>query len=61
MTSKSRPTKEAKITEVANELAQEQLDKVSAGASGVFAKFGDIKGESTEKGHKDWVFVGHQS
>jgi hypothetical protein len=55
MTSKSQPTKEVKITEVASEkitevaseLTQEQLDKVSAG-------FGDIKGESQEDKHRGW-------
>ena len=24
---------------------------------GTFAKFGDIKGESTDKDHKDWVMI----
>ena len=53
MTSKSQPTKEAKITEVANELTKEQLDKVSAGKSGEFVKIDGIKGESTEKSLED--------
>jgi hypothetical protein len=48
---KSQPTKEAKVTEVANELTQEQLDKVSAGR-GVRLIDG-IKGESQEDKHKD--------
>ena len=47
-----KPTKEANTAEVANELTQEELDKVSAGASDRFLKFGDIKGESTDKDHK---------
>jgi hypothetical protein len=31
--------------------------KVKGGAYDTFANFGDIKGESTDKGHKDWVEV----
>jgi hypothetical protein len=57
MTKIRKPTKKAKITEVPNELTQEELDKVSAGASDRFLKFGDIKGESTDKDHKDWVTI----
>ncbi len=48
---------EAKITEVANELTQEELDKVSAGKFDAFSKIGDIKGESTDDHHRDWVEV----
>ena len=48
-----KPTKEAKTAEVANELTQEELGKVSAGAFNGFVNFGDIKGESTDKDHKD--------
>jgi hypothetical protein len=47
-----KPTKEANTAEVANELTQEELDKVSAGAFNTFLNFGDIKGESTDKDHK---------
>jgi hypothetical protein len=43
------PPKDAKT-----ELTEEELSKVSAGT---FAKFGDIKGESTDKDHKDWVMI----
>jgi hypothetical protein len=46
--------KEAKTTEVVNELTKDELDKVSAGKFNRFVTFGDIKGESTEKDHKDW-------
>ena len=52
-----KPTKEANTAEVANELTQEELDKVSAGAFNTFLNFGDIKGESTDKDHKDWVMI----
>jgi hypothetical protein len=52
-----KPTKEAKTAEVANELTQEELGKVSAGAFTGFLNFGDIKGESTDKDHKDWVTI----
>jgi hypothetical protein len=50
-----KPTKEANTAEVANDLTQEELGKVSAGAT--FLNFGDIKGESTDKDHKDWVMI----
>ena len=52
-----KSSKEQKTTEVANELTQEELDKVSAGAVDTFLNFGDIKGESTDKDHKDWVMI----
>jgi hypothetical protein len=52
-----KPTKKANTAEVANELTQEELDKVSAGAFNTFLNFGDIKGESTDKDHKDWVMI----
>jgi len=42
---------EAKTT---NELTEDELDQVSAGKLNRFVQFGDIKGESTEKDHKDW-------
>jgi hypothetical protein len=44
-------------TEVANELTPEELGKVSAGTFNGFLSFGDIKGESTDKDHKDWIEV----
>ena len=37
-----------------SELTEEELAKVSAGT---FTKFGDIKGETTDKDHKDWVMI----
>jgi hypothetical protein len=57
MTKIRKPTKKAKTTEVAHELTQEELDKVSAGSFDTFLNFGDIKGESTDKDHKDWVML----
>ena len=32
-------------------------ERVTAGAFNAFANFGDIKGESTDKDHKDWVLI----
>ena len=49
-----KPTKEPKTTEVATELTDEELSKVSGGT---FKAFGDIKGETTDKDHKDWVMI----
>jgi hypothetical protein len=36
-------------------LQDADLDAVTGGAFTSFASFGDIKGESTDKDHKDWV------
>ncbi len=47
------PTKEAKT---ADELTYNELARVSAGSYKAF-NFGDIKGESTDKDHKDWVMI----
>ena len=52
-----KPRKEPKTTEVATELTDEELSKVSGGTFKAFANFGDIKGESTDKDHKDWVMI----
>lgn len=49
---------EAKIIEVVTELTQEELDKVSAGKYDAFNGIGDIKGESVDQNHNDWV-IGH--
>lgn len=49
-----KPTKEPKTTEVATELTDVELSKVSGGT---FKAFGDIKGETTDKDHKDWVMI----
>ena len=39
------------------ELSDAELSEVSAGKFNGFANFGDIKGESTDKDHKDWVMI----
>ncbi len=40
-----------------DELSNESLNKVQGGAFDGFVNFGDIKGESTDKDHKDWVTI----
>jgi bacteriocin-like protein len=52
-----KPTKEPKTTEVATELTDDELSKVSGGTFKAFANFGDIKGESVTQDHKDWVMI----
>ena len=37
------------------ELSDEELSEVSAGKYDAFAHIGDIKGESVEHNHKDWI------
>jgi hypothetical protein len=37
------------------EIDEEKANKVSGGAP--FSKIGDIKGESTDKDHKDWINI----
>jgi hypothetical protein len=37
------------------ELSEAELSEVAAGKFNSFANFGDIKGESTENGHWDWI------
>jgi hypothetical protein len=39
------------------ELNERELDPVSGGAFSKFPSFSDIKGESTDKDHKDWVVI----
>jgi len=39
------------------ELSDAESSEVSAGKFDGFLHFGDIKGESTEKDHKDWVTI----
>jgi hypothetical protein len=40
------------------ELDEAELSKVTAGkTNNPFATFGDIKGESTEKSHRDWISI----
>jgi hypothetical protein len=52
-----KPTKETRTTVIADELTEAELGKVSAGKFNGFANFGDIKGESTDKDHKDWIEI----
>jgi hypothetical protein len=52
-----KSSKEPTTTEAANELTPEELGKVTAGTFDGFLSFGDIKGESTDKDHKDWIQV----
>ena len=35
----------------------EEAEGVKGGAFNAFVNFGDIKGESTDKDHKDWVSI----
>ncbi|WMT71569.1 type VI secretion system tube protein Hcp [Bradyrhizobium sp. Ash2021] len=55
--SQRKSSKELKTIEVSNELTEDVLGNVSAGAFNAFARFGDIKGESTDKDHKDWIEI----
>jgi hypothetical protein len=48
---------EAKLAGEATELKASQLIGVVGGAFNAFVNFGDIKGESTDKDHKDWVMI----
>jgi bacteriocin-like protein len=41
----------------AKELSPEELKQVSGGANDIFAKLGDIKGESIDDKHKDEIEV----
>jgi hypothetical protein len=49
--------KENQNQDPTDELSKEDLEKVQGGAFNAFATFGDIKGESTDKDHKDWVTI----
>jgi hypothetical protein len=42
---------------ISQELSHDALAKVAGGAFNAFLNFGDIKGESTDKDHKDWVQI----
>ena len=39
------------------ELTEEELKRVRGGVRDPFAKLGDIKGESIDDKHKDWIEV----
>ena len=49
MTKIRKPTRKAKTTEVATELTQEELDKVSAGAIDSFLNFGISRAKALTK------------
>jgi hypothetical protein len=45
----------AGLLKTASLLKDEELNQVTGGAgAGTFVKLGEIKGESTDKDHKDW-------
>jgi hypothetical protein len=44
-------------TPTAKELSLEELSRVTGGASDIFAKIGDIKGETLDDKHKDEIEV----
>jgi len=37
------------------ELSDEDVSNATGGAFNAFASFSDIKGDSTDKDHKDWI------
>ena len=41
--------------DVTRGLEDAEIDGVTGGAFNAFANFGDIKGKSTDKDHKDWI------
>jgi type VI protein secretion system component Hcp len=41
----------------APELSNDEMNKAVGGAFNAFVNFGDIKGESTDKDHKDWIEI----
>lgn len=53
----SEENQEVKKNQDQKELAPEELKQVSGGASDIFAKLGDIKGESMDDKHKDEIEV----
>jgi flagellar hook-length control protein FliK len=61
--SKKEPKKGKPVSKAADksgsstELSEEQLEQVAGGASDIFAKLGDIKGESLDSKHKDEIEV----
>ena len=48
----TKTTKEGKI-----ELTEKELTQVTGGAADLREKLGDIKGESIDDKHKDWIEV----
>jgi len=41
----------------ATELSEKDLKQVTGGAVNAYLQIGDIKGESQDKGHKDWIEI----
>ena len=39
------------------ELSEEDLERTAGGAFNAFVNFGEIKGESQDDKHKDWVSI----
>jgi len=54
---KAKPKAKAEDKSSSTELTEEQLERVAGGASDIFAKIGDIKGESLDDKHKDEIEV----
>jgi hypothetical protein len=57
---KAKPKSKGKTKDEASastELSEDQLERVSGGASDIFAKLGDIKGESIDDKHKDQIEI----
>jgi flagellar hook-length control protein FliK len=52
---KANPKGKPKRKASGRELSEEQLERVAGGAGDVFAKIGDIKGESLDSKHKDEI------
>jgi bacteriocin-like protein len=51
---KKKNTVPAEDAKQAPEISKDELNKVVGGAFNGFTNLGDIKGESTDKDHKDW-------
>jgi hypothetical protein len=55
---KAKPKNKAEDKKASStELSEEQLERVAGGASDIFAKLGDIKGESIDDKHKSEIEV----
>jgi hypothetical protein len=51
------PVPAAKRAETGEELSDEELESVAGGAADIFAKIGDIKGESMDTAHKGEIEI----
>ena len=52
---KANPKGKPKRKMSGTEISEEQLERVRGGAADIFAKLGDIKGESLDSKHKDEI------